>query len=101
MQKFGLWLGLLMFSFAPAWAQVTVEVMQDQEQFLRGENIPTKVRITNRSGGTLHLGAEADWLSFSVESRDGAVVGQSGDVPVTGEFALDSSEMATKHVDLA
>jgi hypothetical protein len=90
-----------MFSLAPAWAQVTVEVIQDQEQFLRGENIPAKVRVTNRSGQTLRLGAEADWLSFSVESRDGAVVIQSGDVPVIGEFVLDSSEMATKQVDLA
>jgi hypothetical protein len=90
-----------MFSLAPAWAQVAVEVLQDQDQFLRGESIPAKVRITNRSGQILRLGAEENWLSFAVESRDGSVVVQSGDVPVIGEFTLDSSEMGTKLVDLA
>src|SRR5204862_8022028 len=33
-------------------------------------------------------------------SPDGLVVSQLGDVPVAGEFVLESSKMATKHVDL-
>src|SRR3954470_7419996 len=60
----------------------------------------TKVRITNRSGQKLRLGAETNWLTFSVEAREGVVVDQIGEVPVVGEFELDSSEVATKHVDL-
>ncbi len=94
-------LGVLLFSLGLASAQVTVEVTQDQEQFLPGEALPVAVRITNRSGQTLHLGAEDDWLSFIVEGRDGRVVEKSGDVPVVGEFELPPSKVAIKRVDLA
>ena len=74
MRKFGVWLSLLLGTVSPAGAQVTAEVTLDQDQFLPGETLVAAVRITNRSGQALHLGAEPDWLSFSVESRDGAVV---------------------------
>jgi len=93
-------------ALAAAWisqavAQVTVEVTLPQEQFLPGEAIIAAARITNRSGQKLHLGAEKDWLSFSVESRGDFVVAKLGDVPVTGEFDLDSAKVATRRVDLA
>ncbi|PYJ00787.1 MAG: hypothetical protein DME25_19820 [Verrucomicrobia bacterium] len=92
---------LLAASLWPAFAQVTAEVILDQDQFLAGEALPAAVRIANRSGQTLRLGGEEDWLSFSVESRENAVVSKIGEVPVRGEFALESSQTATKHVDLA
>ena len=101
MRKTGVWLALLAVSLLPASAQVTVEVLQDQDQFLAGEKLPVAARITNLSGQTLRLGAEDDWLTFSVESREGAPVIKSGDVPVKGEFQLDSSKMATVRADLA
>ncbi len=101
MTKTGLGLALLAVSLWPVTAQVTVEVLQDQDQFLSGEALNVAVRITNLSGQTLRLGAEDDWLTFSIESREGAPVTKSGDVPVKGEFLLDSSKMGTKHVDLA
>src|SRR5256885_2157146 len=72
----------------------------DQNQFLRGEAIKTAVRITNLSGRDLHLGREDDWLSFRVESRDGKAIGASADVPVKGEFVLESGKRATKRVNL-
>lgn len=81
-------------------AQVTVDIALDQEQFLPGEAVPVAVRITNRSGQTLHLGSDPDWLTFSVESRDGYVVLKTGEVPVVGEFDLDSSKRAIKRVNL-
>ena len=59
------------------------------------------VRITNRSGQPLHLGADANWLTFSVESVGGPVVVKKADVPVQGEFDVGSSQVATKRVDLA
>jgi len=99
MTKFGLWLGLWVASAACSQAQVTVEVTSDQDQFLPGEAISVGARITNRSGQPLHLGNEG-WLTFSVESREGFVVLRTGEVPVAGEFTLESSERATKHVDL-
>jgi hypothetical protein len=82
-------------------AQVSVEIVLEQEQFLIGESIPAAVRITNRSGQTLRLGDEANWLSFTLETRDGLAVVKNGEVPVKGEFQLESGKMATRRVDLA
>jgi hypothetical protein len=86
--------------FVRASAQVVVEITMEQEQFLPSESIPVAVKITNRSGQPLHLGAEANWLTFSVESSDDFVVIKNSEVPVLGAFDLESSQMATKRVDL-
>ena len=83
-----------------AAAQVSVEITMDQEQFLPSEAVPVAVKITNRSGQRLHLGAAADWLTFSVESTDGFIVIKNAEVPVTGEFDLESSQIGIKRVDL-
>jgi hypothetical protein len=101
MKKIGLWLGLFAASLAAASAQVKVEVVLDQDQYLMGESLPTAVRIINRSGQTLHLGSEEGWLTFSIEPQGGSPVTQLGEVPVLGEFVLNSSQRATKRVDLA
>ncbi len=99
--KFYAWsIILLLGSLLAASAQLSVEVTQEHQQFLQGESLPVAVRITNRSGQTLHLGAEDDWLSFTIESRDGPVVPKVGDVPVKGAFELESSLVATKRLDL-
>ena len=50
----------------------------EQRQFLPSEAIPAAVRITNRSGQPLHLGADANWLTFNVESADGFIVVKNG-----------------------
>jgi len=76
-------------------------VLLEQDQFLPGEALPVAVRIINRSGQTLNLGAEADWLTFGIESREGTVVAKMGDVPVIGKFSLQSSQRGTKRVDIA
>jgi hypothetical protein len=82
-------------------AQVSVEVALDQEQILPGEALIVGVRITNFSGQTLRFGADNDWVHFTIEGRDGYVVAMTGEVPVTGEFEVESSTVATKRVDLA
>ncbi len=97
----GFWLGLLLVSTACAFAQVTVEVTQDQQQYLPGEALKAAVRITNLSGQDLHLGGEEDWLTFAVESREGIVVPKLGDAPVLGEFVLESSKVGIKRLDLS
>jgi len=93
--------GLAWLTFFSASAQVTVDVVLDQEQFLPSETLPVAVRITNRSGQPLHLGVDANWLTFSVESAGGPGVVKKADAPVQGEFDLGSSQVATKRVDLA
>ena len=81
-------------------AQVSVDLAMDQDQFLPNEAMRLAVKITNQSGQPVHLGADASWLTFSVESADGYVVIKNDEVPVVDEFDLESSQMATKHVDL-
>ncbi len=83
-----------------ASAQVSVELVLDQEQFLPSESLPVAVKITNRSGQQLHLGAEANWLTINVESPERGAVIKTGEVPVLGAFDLESSQIATKRVDL-
>jgi len=101
MKIFGLQLALGLAWICSAAAQVTVEVALEQEQFLPNEALPVAVRITNLSGRPLHLGADAGWLTFLVESRESRVMLKTGEVPVAGEFTLESSKRAIKRVDLA
>ncbi len=100
MRFFALAAALLLAAIPALRAQVAVEVVLDQDQFLQDESLPVKVRISNRSGQTLQLGKDAEWLSFTVASRDGHPVPRLGDPPVTGEFSLESAMVATRRVDL-
>jgi hypothetical protein len=93
--------GVLLLSLVAGTAQVTVDIMLDQEHYLRDESLPVKVRITNRSGRALKLGATADWLNFTVENREGHNVARLGDLPVKEEFTVESSMVATRTVDIA
>jgi hypothetical protein len=101
MKRCGFLLAMFVASLFRLSGQVSVDITQDQDQFLPGEALVAAVRITNRSGQTLDFGSDPGWLTFSVESRDGYVVLKSGDVPVTGEFSLETSKRAIKRVDLA
>ena len=95
---------ILVLALIPAsrvGAQVSAEIILEHDQFIRDESVPVKVRITNLSGQTLQFGKEQDWLTFAIASRDNALVAKEGDVPVTGEFTVDSAFAATKRVDLA
>lgn len=87
----------------PTWratAQVTVEVVLDEPEFLRDESMFVKVRVVNRSGQALRLGQATDWLTFNVQSPDGHTVEKTGTVPVAGEFTIESAQTATKTVNL-
>ena len=101
MKALGFGLIFLALTLTPLSAQVSVELTQEQDQFLPAESLSLAVRITNRSGESLRLGRGEDWLTFAVESRDSGVVPRTGDVPVGGEFVLESSRVATLRVDLA
>ena len=100
MKLFWLALGLAVTPVFSASAQVTVSLTLDQDQFLPSESLPVTVHITNQSGQPLHFGADPDWLTFSVEAADNFIVVKNADPPVQGAFELDSSQVATKRVDL-
>jgi hypothetical protein len=93
-------LSILLAAVCDVSAQVTVELLPEQDDFMPDEAMMIGVRIVNHSGQTLHLGKDADWLTFDIESKQGFIVSKTGDVPVVQEFDLPSSKMATKHVDL-
>src|SRR5947199_6088839 len=100
--KFLLPLAGCCFALAPlVSAQVSVELALDQDQFLPGESLEVGVRITNFSGQTLHLGKDNDWLRFTIEGRDNYIVPGSVDVPVQGEFDVESSTVVTRRVEVA
>ena len=93
-------LGLFLASVSGLPAQVSLELQLDQEQFLRNEALPVKVRIGNLSGQILRFGEETNWLTFSVQSIDGSIVSKRAEVQVGGEFTVESATAATKWVDL-
>lgn len=87
-------------AIAAASGQVSVELLLNQQQFLRDESLPVKVRVTNRSGQALKIGSETDWLSFTIEHRDGFAVPKLSDFSTPGDFMIDSSFAATRSADL-
>lgn len=101
MKKIAFVFALLLTASPVLRAQVTAEVVMEQEFFLNGEEIPVEVRITNRSGQTLHLGEDADWLTFTIESRNGYVVAKNGEVPVQTPFELASGKTAIRRVEVS
>lgn len=101
MKKIAVGLALALGCVLSGFAQVSAEVIMEQEHFLIGETIPVAVKVTNRSGQTLRLGEDDNWLNFSLASKDGSIVAKNGEVPVAGEFRLESGKVATRRVDLA
>lgn len=99
MKKLALWMTALAGSLCVAHAQVDVQVVMSQAQFLASEAVPVSVRVVNHSGQTLHFGAD-DWLNLSVEAQDGLIVVKSGDPPTDHGFDLETSGVATQRVDL-
>lgn len=95
-------------TLAMAWAlaglghaQVSVEVVFDQDSYLPHEPCVAEVRITNFSGRTLHLSGAADWLDLLVESTDGYIVAKLADIPPAEPMELPSAARGKRRVDLA
>ena len=65
---FLLFAACLVAPFTARSQKVKVELANEREHFLAGENIPLTIRISNFSGRTLVLGNDAEWLSLTVTS---------------------------------
>lgn len=91
----------LSLAAAPALlAQVAAELSLEQEQYLRDESLPVKVRIENRSGQVLTLGRDVDWLTFHLTRADGSAVDRVSAVPVADDFTLENNEAASRLIDV-
>jgi len=100
MKQSAFWTLVLAGSLCAARAQVDVQVVMDQTEFLSAEAVQVSVRVINHSGQTLHFDTN-DWLSFTVEAQDGLIVVKNGDPPTDHNFSLESSSVATQHADIA
>ena len=91
---------MLFASLTRLSAQVTVEILTYQDEFLPGEAIPVIARITNRSGQKLTFGHEKNWLKFAVQAHEGYVATRETEIPMDSEFTLESSERANVRVNI-
>ena len=99
MQKV-LFAALLTCSVLAARAQMNVEVVFEQAQFLRNESLPVQLRIGNFSGRPLHLGGTEGWLEFTITGMDGKAVGRRAELPPARAFTIESSKTVSLSVDL-
>jgi hypothetical protein len=100
MNRLALLLGAALLLAGPSPAQVTVQVVLEQDQFLRNGSLPAKVRVLNSSGQTLHLGREPGWLLFEIRDSEGRDVRQLDKVPLADAFDLPASKAANLSIDL-
>ena len=101
MQKFLALFCALLASAAVARAQVNVEIILDDQQFLRGEPVTGRVKISNFSGQTLRLGEDPEWLAFLVTGTDGKALRALDSMPPVKPFTIGSAQSVTLRVDLA
>ena len=95
-------LGCLLATFPAVLGQgLSVVLKLDQEQYLPGETLVVKVRISNFTGQNLQLGKDDTWLAFTVEDSKRHPVARRGPVPVSGEFTLEPSTTGIRKIDIA
>jgi hypothetical protein len=83
-----------------AVAQVNVELIIEQEQLLRSESLPVRVRISNFSGQDLKMAEMPDWISFVVENQEGRPLPQVENLPSPKPFLIPSSKTISLRMDL-
>ena len=99
MRKIGLLAALALLAAWPLQAQlngVTAQLQLAQDQYLPGEDLQLKIRITNRSGQEIILGADNDWLVMSIMGENNVACPRLGDMPLQGAFSLLSGEVWTR-----
>jgi apolipoprotein N-acyltransferase len=99
MRKFAMLVVFLAVAVLPAQAQpngVTAELQLDQDQYLPDEDLPLEVRIVNRSGQTVVLGMDDQWITFQIMGERDYVVSKLKDMPVKGPFTLLSGQAVTR-----
>ncbi len=92
-------IGLVLACAGPVSAQVKVELLLEQRQFLLKEPLLVGIRIINHSGQTLKISG-SDWLSLTIEDRDKFVVKKLVELPAPQPVTVDSTYMATQWIDI-
>ncbi len=97
-------LALAVLILVPVCAQsavVVVDLVSQQEEYLPNEELVVGVRIANQSGRTLHFGRDNAWLMFDVQALDSKHVGIMQEMPVKGEFKIESPMRAVRPFNIA
>jgi hypothetical protein len=100
MRAVWLFWAVLLSSVAWANAQIKVEVLLDQTQFLRDESVQVKIHITNLSGQPVQLADDLDWLNFQVEYDDNKTETRTAQIPAGDAFTLQSAKAVVRQFDL-
>lgn len=100
MQKYLSLFVLLAWAVA-ARAQVNVEILLDEQQFLRGEPVLLRLKISNFSGQAVRLGDDPEWVSFIVTGEDGKALRAVAAMPPVKPFTIESAKTVALRVDLA
>jgi hypothetical protein len=100
MKIFYILAGLLFAVVRSTLAQVDVEIIMPQDQFLPNENIPVRVRIINHAAETLSFDT-TDWLSYAVEARNGEIMEKAPRVVAPHGFEIKAGEMATTRAEVS
>jgi hypothetical protein len=90
---------LLFAALLPARAQlngVTAQLQLEQNQYMPDEDLQLKVRITNRSGQTVALGQDNQWITFEIVGERDRLVSKQGEMPVKEPFTLLSGQEAAR-----
>jgi hypothetical protein len=91
---------VLFLTLAPsAQAQVRVELLLDQKQYLLKEPLPVGVRIINHAGQVLSISG-TNWLSFTIEDREKFVVKRSTELVPPQAVTIESTYMGTQWIDI-
>lgn len=89
------------FAFCSQAQVVVVDIVSQQDEFLPNEQMSIGVRIANTSGRELHFGRDNDWLSIEVTSLEERKVDALKELPVAGEFTVESPMRLVKLFDIA
>src|SRR5580658_3803381 len=98
MRKFAILLVLVTAAARVAHALpngVTAELQIDQEQYMPEEDMQVKVRIVNRSGQPVFLGADKQWITFNVIGEHEYIVPKLGEMEVKKPLTLLSGQEVT------
>jgi hypothetical protein len=95
MKRIALLLAFLALASVSGRAQisgVTAELELSQNEYLPDEDLQLKVKINNRSGQPITFGQVSNWITFHVVGERNFIAPIISEMPVTGEFTIESGQ---------
>jgi hypothetical protein len=90
-----------LFLALAASAQVRVDLVVDQRQFLAGEDVMVGVRIENFSGQTLRFGGPDEWVTILFDPNSKTRAHALGKLPGGDPFSVTNATRVTRWFNLS